>query len=547
MNLSNTNRHLKEHIRGGYSLDWRPQALLLAALAIMFLPWLGDILFNSKGEPREAIVAVSILDSGNWILPTSFGHDIPFKPPFLAWMTAVFALLFNGGEVNEYVSRLPSAIALIALCWATYRWAAHSRGSRFGLLTAMMLATSAEVFRDGIGCRVDMVLTACSVIPIFILDRGRMHPSAWRYVAAAALLSCATLTKGPVGSLLPCLVTGVYFLLAGERFWPTLGRLTAVCAVSFVLPALWYYAAWQQGGQEFYDLAYEENVLRLTGKMSYESHVNPWWYNFMTLAIGLMPWTLLAVMAPICIRSKAYIDLRRRAGRGRLSDAGLLAATAAAIVVLFYTIPASKRSVYLLPAYPFLCYALAAVFMRLRHRWPASVMAWLLSCLAVAAPVGVLVYAAATDGAISNLGYAALVPPMVAGAWWLLRRTRPVASSVICAAAMYIAYHGAAGPMILNAKSDEPLAREIARTHPTGPVYQMADCKASRLFTINFYLHDRLLPVSAAPSDVPRGTLMLIPAGVDTTGLHAAGWSTPELLTERSCDFRKPAMQAVKL
>ena len=142
MNLSNTNRHLKEHIRGGYSLDWRPQALLLAALAIMFLPWLGDILFNSKGEPREAIVAVSILDSGNWILPTSFGHDIPFKPPFLAWMTAVFALLFNGGEVNEYVSRLPSAIALIALCWATYRWAAHSRGSRFGLLTAMMPATA---------------------------------------------------------------------------------------------------------------------------------------------------------------------------------------------------------------------------------------------------------------------------------------------------------------------------------------------------------------------------------------------------------------------
>ena len=67
MNLSNTNRHLKEHIRGGYSLDWRPQALLLAALAIMFLPWLGDILFNSKGEPREAIVAVSIVRAAHRI------------------------------------------------------------------------------------------------------------------------------------------------------------------------------------------------------------------------------------------------------------------------------------------------------------------------------------------------------------------------------------------------------------------------------------------------------------------------------------------------
>ena len=141
---------LRKRLRGGDSLDWRPQALLLAALAIMLLPWLGDILFNSKGEPREAIVAVSILDSGNWVLPTSFGTDIPYKPPFLAWLIAAIAAVFNGGVVNEYICRLPSALALIGVCWATYRWAAHSRGARFGLLTAMLLATSAEVFRAGI-------------------------------------------------------------------------------------------------------------------------------------------------------------------------------------------------------------------------------------------------------------------------------------------------------------------------------------------------------------------------------------------------------------
>ena len=105
----------------------------------------------------------------------------------------------------------------------------------------------------------------------------------------------------------------------------------------------------------------------------------------------------------------------------------------------FYTIPASKRSVYLLPAYPFAAYALAAVFMRMRLRWPAAVMAWLLSGLAVAAPVALLVYGAMHDGFISNLGYASLAAPMVAGAWWLLRRSRPVASSVMCAAALYLA------------------------------------------------------------------------------------------------------------
>ena len=74
--------------------------LLFYALAILLLPWLGETLFNSKGEPREAIVAVSILESGNWILPTNYGGDIPFKPPFLAWLMSIFAIIFNGGIVS---------------------------------------------------------------------------------------------------------------------------------------------------------------------------------------------------------------------------------------------------------------------------------------------------------------------------------------------------------------------------------------------------------------------------------------------------------------
>ena len=536
---------VRHRLRGGDSLDWRPQAFLIAVLALMTLPWLGDILYNSKGGPREAIVAVSMLDSGNWILPSSFGHDMPFKPPFLAWMMSLCALLLNGGVVSEYMSRLPSALAMIGMCWAVYRWAAHARGARFGLLTAMILATCFEVFRAGIGSRVDMVLTSCSVCAILVLAQAIDRPARWRYPAAVLLLSCATLTKGPVGSLLPCLVAGIYFLARGERFWPSLGRLTAVCLASFVLPALWYYAAWRQGGQAFLDLAYEENILRLTGRMSYESHVNPWYYNLLTLAAGLLPWTLLLVLAPMCVSRSSYLAMRTRAGRVHLSANGLLAVVAAATIILFYTIPASKRSVYLLPAYPFLSYAIAAVFMRVRLRWPAQAMAWLLSCLALAAPVGLLVYAAAADGVISHLGYASLVAPMVAGAWWMLRRSRPVATSLVCAASMYMAYAAAAGPMMLNPRSDKPLAVEIARMRPTGPVYQLATDPSMRLFTINYYIHDRIVPVAAPPADAQRGTMLLIPAGTDTTGLAADGWQT-RLLTERGCDLRRPVWIAVK-
>ena len=60
---------------------WIVALIVIATL----LPFLGETMFNSKGEPREAIVAVSMLNSGDWILPVSNGDVIPYKPPFMAW------------------------------------------------------------------------------------------------------------------------------------------------------------------------------------------------------------------------------------------------------------------------------------------------------------------------------------------------------------------------------------------------------------------------------------------------------------------------------
>ena len=67
--------------RGGRGLSVAALTLL-AVSALLLLPWLGETFFNRKGEPREAIVAVSMLQSGDYILPVNYGGDIPYKPPF---------------------------------------------------------------------------------------------------------------------------------------------------------------------------------------------------------------------------------------------------------------------------------------------------------------------------------------------------------------------------------------------------------------------------------------------------------------------------------
>ena len=60
---------------------------IVCVIAVMLtVPFLGLTDFYSKGEPREAVVAYTMVEHGNWILPINNGGDIPYKPPFFKAM-----------------------------------------------------------------------------------------------------------------------------------------------------------------------------------------------------------------------------------------------------------------------------------------------------------------------------------------------------------------------------------------------------------------------------------------------------------------------------
>ena len=233
--------------------------LVAAVSALAVLPFLGETIFYSKGEPREAIVAVSMLQSGNWILPVNYGADIAYKPPFLYWCIAAVSWLF-GGEVSEYTARFPSAAAFLAMQLVFFRFVAKRKDTATALLSAVLLLTSFEVHRAAVACRLDMLQVSFIVMSLCLLfrwDEKGCHGVPW---VAVVLMACATLTKGPVGSIFPCVCIGIYQLLRGRRLASTFFSLLGIGLLTLVPLALWFWAAYRQGGDAFMNLMLEENT-----------------------------------------------------------------------------------------------------------------------------------------------------------------------------------------------------------------------------------------------------------------------------------------------
>lgn len=501
--------------------------ILLALLLVTFIPFLGEAWFNSKGEPREAIVAVSMLQQHNWILPLSNGDVMPYKPPCLAWFIALFSMVT--GHVTEFTSRLPSALALIGMTLWMFLFFARRTSRLTAFLGSVITFTAFEVYRAGFACRVDMLLTffiVGALLSLYTYWERELRGIPW---LAVLMMSGAALTKGPVGIILPCLVMWIFMLAERVKLWEATWKL-ALCAVAaLIIPSLWYIAAYQQGGSEFIRLAMEENFGRMTGTMSYESHVNPFWYNFITVFAGYTPIIILCLLSlPFLFIKKLWSpdSVRTWWQQFKTLDAPRKFALITIVVIfVFYCIPKSKRSVYLLPIYPFIALFLAEYILFIAHRAQKAIKiyAWVLGVAAIAIFATFIVIRcgafptsifhgrhagenirmiASLDKALPAIKWFLIEIPVIAAvALFLLRKrlspTANVMGVMALTVTLYWAFAGVYQPAVLNAKSDRPVAELLNRLQPEGDIYAHVSADMLKFFTIDFYTDDRIKPIES--------------------------------------------------
>jgi 4-amino-4-deoxy-L-arabinose transferase-like glycosyltransferase len=346
--------------------------LVAFLLGVCLFGGLESIGMVGPDEPRYAWIARAMARTGDWITPRLWGHPWFEKPILFYWSAASAFRVFG---LSDRTARLPSALAALAaallLAWA----AARFYGRNTAMLTLAIFPTTLGLLAFAHAATMDMLLTASldgtMVGALFAIDwpgaaaedgakarrldsgwtsAGAGSRQHWAFAAVGAFIGLGTLAKGPVAIILAGGSVLLWAVLTRRwrnaiRFfcWETVGAFAIVAlpwyvACSLVNPSFAHSFLWHQNVQRFLTPVFE--------------HVQPWWFFFPVLALGLLPWTASLLLVA---RDGWHIFRSGRASR----SPGLFVACWAAFPLLFFSFSESKLPGYTLPAIPPLVLLLA--------------------------------------------------------------------------------------------------------------------------------------------------------------------------------------------
>ncbi len=315
--------------------------------------WIWTTPFFTRGEAREALVVQGMAERGEWILPRVYGEGVPSKPPAMHWIGAGIASVF--GEVREWMVRFPSALAAVLTALGFTVWLLRQGYKEQAFVASLILMTTFEWCRASTAARVDMALAGFATLgSIGLFEFAKSQRWIW-FVLSVLGCAGAVLVKGPVGVVLPLASFGVFVLLTIPKKSFSNGLLGVCIGTLSLAPyALWFLLAQEQGGQLFLDKMYYENIARMAGTTGDAPHAHGAPYLWLMFLVGLLPWS---VMVAIRIKSVGSL-LRRMFDDVKLGNRSLelFSGIVVSLYLLFYSVPESKRSVYLLAAYPWVCF-----------------------------------------------------------------------------------------------------------------------------------------------------------------------------------------------
>lgn len=359
---------------------WRDIALITALVVLVGVPSLFTRDLWNPDEPRYMEVAREMAVLGDYVIPHLNGKVYSEKPPMFFWLAGLLwraGLGYNSGR-----------IVTLAAVWGTlllvYLFCRRRIGPKEGLLAAAIALTCLLLVKFTTIGVLDPLLTFFTTTAL-IAGYAAFHRASGRsalplWVGCYVAMGLGTLTKGPVGFLVPGLVLLSYGIF-NRKNTKAGGAAHALGFIAFAAVVLaWLIPAILAGGPDYTrTILLKQNVGRA---ISSYSHQNPFYYYLVRWPMYFFPWSFLLPLA-------VFAAVRRWRESDRLVRFAFLWLI---VPFAFFMLISGKRMNYVLPTAPAVGILVAWYFTSrregtVRHpraeRWLLSIASFCIAILTV--------------------------------------------------------------------------------------------------------------------------------------------------------------------
>jgi 4-amino-4-deoxy-L-arabinose transferase-like glycosyltransferase len=317
---------------------------LLISIGIFYLLFLGSHGIVDPDEGRYSEAAREMLASGNFITP--YVDGVPFfdKPILFYWLQALSMVLFG---VNEWSIRLFPMLAGVGSCIVVYIVGNKLYGRLSGILSALILSVMPMFFGIAHFANMDIEIafwvTGATGFGLIAVDQADA-PSGRRWMwLAFAFAGCGFLTKGLIGLVFPVMVLGVWVIVWNR--WKLLPKLSLpISLLIFCMIALpWLIVVSIENLRFLYYFFIYEQFTRFVG--GHFNSIQPLWFYPELILGGLIPWIWFFGQSVVM-----HVKQLNSKTPGHHRSAILLLWPL--LVLIFFSIPASKLPGYIAPVFP---------------------------------------------------------------------------------------------------------------------------------------------------------------------------------------------------
>ena len=364
---------------------------LLVLCYFVFFFNIGNYALMDVDETRYVSMARDMFHGKDFLTLYLNGEYFFEKPPLYFWGECLSFAIF--GKVNEFTARFPVALYGTLSTLLVYFTGKKIVSQRFGVISAIILATTLEFVMLAKFAILDIVVTTCvgfsvmfGMLSQFVTDKNKKYMW-WLFYTFSGL---AVMAKGIPGFVVPFAV--MFFVTIANKTFKQIFRPQYMIPgiILFFLTVLpWHLIMFKIHDPLFFNEYIMKHHINRFFSSSQIDREQPFYFYIITIFWGLIPWVFSAIAAGIVkLKSLKSFDINNMTDSQKFL---LFNVIGFIITMLFFSASKTKLITYILPVYFFTSFIIGSLWENYmfndKYKKPINISVYILGGICIFAAI----------------------------------------------------------------------------------------------------------------------------------------------------------------